>query len=165
MMDGVRVWLLAIISASMLCALADALMPSGAVKRVGKLVCGLVLLCAVLSPASDLDLSGGREWLENWFDGLEEREKVLEQQVNEERKVIIEREYAAYIVDKAAELGLTCTARVSCRAGEEGLFLPERAEVSGFLTEGERERLSLVIQEDLGIPEEEQAYVEEGELP
>ena len=36
---------------------------------------------------------------------------------------------------------------------------------SGFLTEGERERLSLVIQEDLGIPEEEQAYVEEGELP
>lgn len=62
-------------------------------------------------------------------------------------------------------LDWTCTARVSCRAGEEGLFLPERAEVSGFLTEGERERLSLVIQEDLGIPEEEQAYVEEGELP
>ena len=131
-----------------------------------RLACiSLVVLAVILAPLAQLDLEGGQRWLEEYHLGLEDRTQELERQVDEQMKTIIEQEYAAYIVDKAAELGLTCTARVSCRAGEEGLFLPERAEVSGFLTEGERERLSLVIQEDLGIPEEEQAYVEEGELP
>ena len=165
MMDGVRSWLLAMIFAAVLCALAKELMPAGPVKRVGGLVCGMVLLAVMLSPLVQLNPAAGQAWLEGWRSGLEQQEAALRQQVNEGVKPIIEQEFAAYIVDKAAELGLTCTARVSCRAGEEGLFLPERAEVSGFLTEGERERLSLVIQEDLGIPEEEQAYVEEGELP
>ena len=165
MMAGVGSWLLSITGASVLCALADGLMPAGPVRLVGRLVCGLVLLAVILAPLAQLDLEGGQRWLEEYHLGLEDRTQELERQVDEQMKTIIEQEYAAYIVDKAAELGLTCTARVSCRAGEEGLFLPERAEVSGFLTEGERERLSLVIQEDLGIPEEEQAYVEEGELP
>ena len=150
MMAGVGSWLLSITGASVLCALADGLMPAGPVRRVGRLVCGLVLLAVILAPLAQLDLEGGQRWLEEYHLGLEDRTQELERQVDEQMKTIIE---------------LTCTARVSCRAGEEGLFLPERAEVSGFLTEGERERLSLVIQEDLGIPEEEQAYVEEGELP
>lgn len=50
MMGAVRSWLLAVIAASLLCAVAGALMPPGGVKRVGRLVCGLVMLAAVLSP-------------------------------------------------------------------------------------------------------------------
>ena len=52
MMGAVRSWLLAVIAVSLLCAVAEALMPSGAVKRVGRLVCGLVLVGAILSPAA-----------------------------------------------------------------------------------------------------------------
>lgn len=157
-MSGVRTWLLTVISAAVLCALADCLMPAGPVKRVGKLVCGLVLLCAVLPPAVNLDLAGGRAWLEGWFEELELREAELEEQASGEMKVVIEQKYAAYIVDKAAEMGVVCTAKVNCRAGEEGLLLPDGTEVSGCFTDTEQSALTQLIWTDLGVPEERQVY-------
>lgn len=164
-MGGVRGWLLTILSASILCALADSLMPAGAVKRVGRLVCGLVLLCAILSPLSGLDLGAGRGWLADYFVGLELREAELEEQVEEGMKAIIEEKYAAYIVDKAAELGLTCTARVECRADEAGLYLPQQIQVTGNLAPEETGRLANLIREDLGVSLERQVYKCEEELP
>lgn len=164
-MTAVRSWLLAVIAVSLLCAAAEALMPQGAVKRVGKLVCGLVLLAAILSPLTGLDLSGSQRWLEDYLAALDLREAELEETVNGQMKGIIEQEYAAYIVDKAAQLGLTCGLRVECRISEEGLCLPVRAEVSGGLTEEERLRLVQIIESDLGIPESEQIYMEEERVP
>lgn len=165
MTGELRGWLLAIISASILCALADSLMPAGGVKRVGRLVFGLVILCAILSPFSQLDLEGGRLWLEDYLAGLEEQEEQLKEQVDGGIKVIIEEECAAYIVDKAAQLGLTCTARVTCRGEADGLFVPETTQVAGALTDVEQSRLTQIIQEDLGVPPERQTYYSEGELP
>lgn len=165
MMGAVRGWLLAVIAVSLLCAVADALMPPGGVRRVGRLVCGLVLMGAVLSPVAELDVEGGRRWLEDYLASVHSREAELTQTVESQMKVIIEQEYAAYIVDKAAEFGLTCSARVECRASEEGLYLPVWAEVSGALTESGRARLVQVIREDLGVPEAEQSYIGEEELP
>jgi len=157
-MEGARSWLLAVISAAVLCSAAQALMPAGAVKQVGKLVCGLVLLCAVLSPAARADLKGGQRWLEDYAASLERRKEELEEQVGEERKIIIEGKYAAYIVDKAKELGLpSCSAQVNCRE-EEGIYLPDAVRIFGELGEGEQARLSQVISQDLGVPMERQFY-------
>lgn len=165
MMGALRSWLLAVIAVSLLCAAADALMPAGAVKRVGRLVCGLMLMGAILSPVAGLDLDMGQQWLEDYLSGLHGREEELEETVNSQMKVIIEQEYAAYIVDKAAELGWTCAARVECRTSEDGLYLPDRTQVIGALTEEERARLAHVISEDLGVPKSKQSYIGEEELP
>lgn len=164
-MDGIREWLLAIISASILCALADSVMPSGAVKRVGKLVCGIVLLCVVLTPVAHLDVKGGQGWLEDYLAGLEVRKTELDEQVNEGMKVIIETRYAAYIVDKAEEMGLTCTARVSCRVEDDGLYVPDVVQVAGIRSDVDQSRLAQMIQEDLGVTLERQIYDCEEELP
>ena len=164
-MGAVRGWLLTVIGASLICALADALMPPGAVRRVGKLVCGLVLLGAVLSPLTRPDLPGGQRWVTDYLASLEAREEDLTETVNSQMKVIIEREYAAYIVDKAAELGLTCTARVECELSEDGLYLPVRTEVAGLETAGGQEKLIRAIETDLGVPAERQFYREEEEMP
>lgn len=164
-MGAVRGWLLTVIGASLICALADALMPQGPVRRVGRLVCGLVLLAALLPPLAELDLSGGRRWLEGYLASLEGRQAQLEDTVNGQMKVIIEGEYAAYIVDKAAQLGLTCSARVECGLSEEGLYLPARVRVSGPLTQEKRARLAQIIAQDLGVPESEQLYVTEEDVP
>ena len=91
-MGAVRGWLLAVIAASLLCALADALMPQGAVKRVGKLVCGLVIMAAIVSPLVDLDVEEGRRWLEECLTGVELRAAELEDTVGDQRKAIRERE-------------------------------------------------------------------------
>ncbi len=160
-MGAVRGWLLAVIAASLLCALAEALMPQGAVRRVGKLVCGLVLMAAVLSPVTGLDAAAGQQWLEDYLAGLDRSRAELARTVESQRKAIIEQECAAYIVDKAAEFGWTCTARVACEEGAEGLFLPARAEISGALTESGRVQLLRTVAEDLGIPEEQITFEEE----
>lgn len=165
MMEGLRSWLLAVISVSLLCALADALMPRGPVRRVGRLVCGLVLLAALLSPIAQLDAAGGQRWLEDYFASVDGRAAELREELNGQMKVIIERECAAYIVDKAAELGWTCAAQVECRMSEDGLYLPCRAWVAGPLTEEERAGLTRMISEDLGVPESEQSCIGEEELP
>lgn len=156
---------MAVIAVSLLCAVADALMPPGAVRRVGKLVCGLVLLGAVLSPVAGLDVESGRQWLDGYLASVRNREAELTETVESQMKGIIEQEYAAYIVDKAAELGLTCTARVECELSEDGLYLPVRTEVAGLKTAGGQEKLIRVIEADLGVPAERQFYKEEEEMP
>lgn len=165
MMETVRSWLTAVIAVSLLCALADALMPSGAVRRVGRLACGLVLAAAILSPLVRLDVAESQRWLEDYFDSLRLREEELQNQVDNQMKIIIEGECAAYIVDKAAQLGLTCTARVTCQEGSDGLYLPVRAEVAGAPEGAARERLAQAISEELGIPVSEQIYMEKEEVP
>ena len=151
MMEGVRSWLTLLITVSVLCAVADSLMPAGAVKQAGRLVCGLVLLCAVLAPVPGLDLEAGQRWLEHYHSEVELRKKVLEEQVDEGMKTIIEREYAAYVMDKAAELGVDCQAQIQCRMQDE-LLLPEEAVVRGVFTQEEQAALAHVLEQDLGIP-------------
>lgn len=56
MMDAAREWLLGVTAAAILAALAEGLMQEGGPKRVGRLVCGLVLLAAVFRPAAELTL-------------------------------------------------------------------------------------------------------------
>ena len=164
-MGAVRSWLLTVIGASLICALADALMPQGPVRRVGRLVCGLVLLGAILSPLTQLDLSSGQRWLEDYLASLDNQEAELTETVNSQMKVIIEQEYAAYIVDKAAQLGVACSVQTECALSEEGLYLPARVRVSGALTEKERARIAQMIEEDLGVPQSEQLYITKEDVP
>ena len=165
MMDGLRTWLLSLMFAAVLCAMARALMPAGPVKRAGNLICGLVMLTAVLAPAARLSPGAAEAWMDQLSAGQTQREEELRQSLNEGMKRIIEQEFAAYIVDKAAEWGLTCTARVTCGETEDGLYLPVRTEVTGPLTQGDRARLTRLIREELGVPEEEQAYHLGEEMP
>ena len=66
MMAGVQLWLRSVLAVSLLCALADALTPQGGVKRVQRLVCGLVLAAAALGPAVRLDGEAGGGWRTAW---------------------------------------------------------------------------------------------------
>ena len=59
MMELLRQWLVGVTCAAMIIALADSLTPPGTVRKVGKLVGGLVLLLAVLQPVLTFDYSYG----------------------------------------------------------------------------------------------------------
>ena len=47
MIELLRVWLIGVTAAAILCALANSLMPQGPVRKVGKLALGLVMLAAL----------------------------------------------------------------------------------------------------------------------
>ena len=120
---------------------------------VGQLVCGLVMALAILAPAADFDLAGGQRWLEDYLAGVGRREDELEEQVNMGMKTIIEERYAAYIVDKAAGLGLSCAVRVTCEPDGEGLWLPVRAELTGAAAPEARAELAALLEAELGLTE------------
>ena len=161
-MTGLKSWLLSVLTVSLFCAVAQAVMPKGAVSRVGKLVCGLALLCAVLWPAAHLDPRLGEDWLRTWRQGVRTEEEGLEEQVSTHARQVIEARCAAYIEDKAAEHGAVCTARVTCRPAEGGLYVPHGAEVTGAMSAAEVGRLQKLVEHDLGIPPERQSYRWEG---
>ena len=157
-MELVRQWLTGVICAALIAALADGLMPKGAVKQVGKLVCALVLLCALLRPVLTLNLPD-MTYTFCVAEGEMDRQRAqLEQHSETMLKTLIERQSAAYIVDKAARMGADCQVRVVCEAGEGGTWLPQRVYITGQMDGGQWDELTAAIQSEFGIQPECQLY-------
>lgn len=163
MMGALKEWLLSVTAAAILCALAQGLIPPGPVRRVGSLTAGLMMAAALLAPLASLRGVDPEQWLESWQP--QQEMQGLEEQRDETMKSIIEDECSAYIVDKAAQLGAECQAEVVCAPEGEGVFLPCQVTVTGNLTPGQQEQLTRQIQEDLGVPPEQQQYETKEESP
>lgn len=119
-----------------------------------------MLLAAVFRPAAELTLpaEGG---LSGYSAQIEEQADRLRTDTNDWMKLVIEEQCAAYVMDKAAELGITCQVRVTCTQEEAGVFLPWRCSVTGDLAQEEQEQLVREIQSDLDIPAQRQEYIRE----
>ena len=154
-------WLMGVIAAAILCTIAQDLSPRGSVKQVGRLVCAMVLLCAVLSPIKMLDVAAGGQWLTDYRAALADSRAALAEQGEEIQMAVIAEKYRAYIESKGAQLGLDCRARVDCRE-EGGICVPDRVEVTGDLAQGDWDGLSCCLEEELGVPPERQSFREEG---
>lgn len=159
MMGLLRIWLLGVAAAAVLAALAQSLMPPGPVKKVGGLVCGLVLLWAMLLPLTSGTVLVPAQLAQDYLERIEDQARELQNQVQVQRKAVIEAELEAYILDKAAQQGYSCHVRVECQEGDEGLFVPHRAWISA--PEQAWPNLSRMLEEDLGIPTERQTYEKE----
>lgn len=156
-MELIRTWILTITASALVIAAAEGLMPAGAVKQVGKLTGGLILVLALLQPVAGADY--GDLWgMVNSLPAGAIGQEELTQSVLDPMKGIIEEELAAYIVGKGAELGVDCTAQVTCRPGEDGVPVPQSVVVSGALTQDQKEALGDYIGQELGIPREYQRF-------
>ena len=126
---------------------------------------GAHVFVAMHAPAklysSDKYLQGANELMDLLKD-YQARAAVQAQTLEEERnaalKSVIEQEFAAYIVDKAAQMGAVCTAQVTCQLGEDGVFLPRSATVQGSFTPQQQEELARILEEELAIPRARQSF-------
>lgn len=110
-MEIIRTWLLSVTVSAMVIAAAEALMPAGAVKRVGKLTGGLILVLGILQPLVTMDYEDLYDMVSSLPAGAISQE-TLEEKTYEPMKGIIEEELSAYIVDKGEQLGASCSAQV-----------------------------------------------------
>ena len=78
------------------------------------------------------------------------------EEINERlNRLVIEQEYEAYIMDKAAEKNVAVKeAEVEAQWSTEGLWVPYTAEISSDAPPSQRAMLTEAIKTDLGIPEE-----------
>lgn len=161
MMELLRQWLTGVTCAAIIVALADSLMARGTVRKIGRLAGGLLLLAAVVKPVLEVDLTA--------LSASSIRMEVESVPAAEEAgldlmKSIIGEETGAYILDKAAELGVPCQeVRVTCAVEENGVPYPESVVLVGPMSREEQELLSRRIEADLAIPAERQTYESGGE--
>ena len=161
MMGAVRGWLLGVTAAALVLALAEALAPEGGAKKVCRLAGGMALLLAAVRPLTGLLDSG---FLTQAVDGWRDRAQSYELELEEKNDLfylsIIEEETAAYIVDKAKEFGFDCQAEVTYGYDEDSVPRPWEVTARGSWTQEQREQLSRLLEEELGVPAERQHYEE-----
>ena len=158
-MTFLREWLLGIVAAALAIALAQSLTPEGTVKKVGKLVGGLVLLLAVVKPIAQVDPTALTAlWTSSGYETGE-----ATQRGEEVLKILIAQKTGAYIVDKGQSLGCRVTeAQVTVVGDDSGWPVPWSVVVNGDWTLEQRVELSRVIAEELAIPSARQLFQKEG---
>lgn len=162
MMGLVRQWLLGVTATALAVALAEALAPEGGAKRVCRLAGGLALLLAAVGPAAGV-LNGGAlvQAAEGWREEAQRYELELEEQNSALYLAIIEEETAAYVMDKARELGFECAVEVTYGYDGDGVPCPWEIAARGAWTQEQRSKLERLLEEELGVPAQRQFYDEE----
>lgn len=160
MMELVRSWLMGVTCAAMLLALAEILTPEGSVKRICRLAGGVVLLLAAIGPVAKLEEADFARITGQYKNRAEEYREALDEETENLYESIIEEKTAAYIMDKAEELGMTCQVSVTVGWEPDGTPRPAAVILHGIWTKEQREALTQKISSDLGIPGAMQYYKE-----
>ncbi len=158
-MELLKEWLLGAIAVSFLTAAAQAVMPEGAVKQVGRLACGLILFLALVRPLLGMDYGSLSQAVRDYQEELSDRQETLEETGKELTGDIIAEETDAYIQDMTEELGVDC--RITVEWSWEGETpTPVQAIVTGELSDGDRAALNEALVRDLGLEREQIVYQE-----
>ena len=160
MMGLLREWLLGVACTAMVLAIAQSLAPEGGAKRVCRMAGGLALLLAAVGPVLRLDGGLLTQALEKYSSQAQVCQNDLEEKNNLLYQTIIEEEAAAYIVDKAEEMGIPCQAEVTFSYDEDGVPCPWEVTAWGVWTQEGREAVGRLLEDDLGVPPERQHYEE-----
>ena len=152
MTEFLRDWLLGIACAAMVLALAESVAPEGSIKRVCRLTGGLVLMLVTIGPITDLSQIGFQTITRQYESGAQAYQEKLELENDFIYESIIAERTAAYISDKAEDMGISCQVTVTVGRGQDGVPKPSAAHITGNLTQQQRSALRQVLESDLGIP-------------
>ena len=160
MMELIRTWLIGVTCVAMILALADGITPKGSVKRVCKMAGGAVLLLTAIGPVAKLEDADIPRITEKYQTRAEEYRMALSEENNSLYESIIAEETAAYILDKAKELGMQCHVSVTVGWESDGTARPAGVSLFGTWTQTQKEQLCGIVEADLGIPKELQYFKE-----
>lgn len=157
-MQGIRQYLLSIVTASLISALAIAFVgKKGLYSAVTKLLAGLFLSITVIAPWTNLEIND----ISSYFDSMEfdavcavaEGEHMAETATG----TIIKEQTEAYILEKASAIGISV--EVVVMFADTSPLLPHTVIITGNASPYEKQVLQLYITEKLGIPKERQSWI------
>ena len=156
-MESIREYLITVTAAAFICGMVTKLVKGGAIAAAVKLICGVFLALAVVSPLVKIKVGKLEDYtIDIRLDG-EQLASQGENSAREAMAAIISEQTAAYILDKAEELGVTLQVEVTVSTGDYPA--PCGARLEGNVSPYVKAVLSECIQEDLGISTEEQLWV------
>lgn len=153
MMEQVRAWLLSVLAAALFLGVLESVIPKGAVRQVGRLAVGLVLTLVLCRPLAGWLPGALRSQWEQAQSASVSADNSFAEVSEDYLSAVMSQRSAEYIQSAADGLGASVTASVTCR-WEGELPVPEAAEISGSLSEDQRQSLVETVSTQLDIPAE-----------
>lgn len=149
-----RDYVLRLICAALVCALVPNLVSGSSAGRIAKLVCGIFLAVSALEPLAGSQLPDMEDILPDYAYEAREAAAWGEKMAGEEREERITQALEAYILDKAAAMGVTLDAEL--RLDSRGF--PDSIRLTGEVSEKDRLILEQLLTAQLSIPKEKQQW-------
>lgn len=158
MTKAVGAYLLSVASVALFVALTQSLLPKGGIRRVAGFVGGLVLLLAVVSPVAKLEYADLARSIARIRIETEQTQTGVITGNREILSELIKQRCEAYILEKARELEISAEVSVTLDETEDYPY-PISVILKGSFTQTQRETLTAVISQDLGIPARRQEWI------
>ena len=150
-------YLFSVAAVCLLGGLLAALIPEGGARRTVRFGCGILTALVALSPLVELDYDDIAKQLAQLRLDTEAARTGVEVQNRELQARIISEQAAAYIWDKADEMGVALEVEVETWDLGSGPY-PWRATLTGACGGEKRTALTRYIEENLAIPEARQVW-------
>lgn len=147
-------YVLSLIAAAFIAGILQSFVKEGSCARVLRLLCGLFLMVTALKPLKELQIPALEDWTASWNAEAGAAVREGEERYASEYSAVIIKQLEAYILDKAAQLGLSVQVQLTLTADH----LPERVLLTGQATQQQKQAMESVIESDLGIPKEKQQW-------
>lgn len=162
MTEAIRSWLLTMVGVALITTIASFFASGGSMKHVLKLISGVAMAAALLSPLLKFDFCAYAASLQLYSDSVAWDSSAVEESENRLNRTIIESECSAYILDKAAQLGVPLTdAHITVQWSTDGVWYPYAVTLTHPGDAEQRAVLAGIIEADLGIPSERQEWRED----
>ena len=151
-------YLVSVTAAAIIAAIVRKISGKNGAWKAARLGAGLLVLLAAFGPVLEGDPMDALTDLvkRTCSDPLSTME--LDLRSNALMETLIKEEAETYILDKALEMGVRVTAEVETKL-EKGYPIPYGVSLRGDVQPREKQKLTEIIAEDLGIPEERQGWM------
>lgn len=154
MMEEIGEYIISILIAAAICGIFTSLVSkehaSGGIIRM---LCGIFIAVTVIYPLTKFQLQNFDLYLDNVQLDAEAAAKIGTQKVSSDTAALIKQELEAYILDKAASMGVSVSANVTLT--EDVPPMPCAVEISGSVSPYNKKRLTSSIVNELGITEDQ----------
>lgn len=159
-MEALGRYLVSVSSICLFCGILQSFFTANWMKKLGKLLSGILVTMAVLAPLPKLSLPEMPE-LSTWEDESQQAVAWGEEYRADQLAQSIKEETQAYILDKAGELGMQVSVEVSFQDAD--VPAPKSCIIKGKYTHQQKLAMEQILFLDLGIAKEDQAWIgEEG---
>lgn len=156
MIETLRSWIIGVIVAVLVCSFILEVTPDGRVKAVVRFACGIMVSIALVGIVMDFDYGSLSMYLAEYRENANNVALSAAENASKETRFIIEEKCEAYILDKAENSDISVS--VSAKWSDNGYWYPYEVQISGAISESDRETLTRIIESELGVPEENQTW-------
>ena len=156
-MEHIREYLLSVTAAAIFCGILKSVTgEKGSCAGIMRLLCGVFLAMTVIRPLADIQL----EEFDIFTDKIQSEGKTAVEEGQDYGKQALARrikeESEAYILDKAKNLPGLISAEITVSGDPP---VPAGCTIRGDLSAYAKAQISRILEEDLGIPKEDQRWI------